>query len=104
MDKDEILEKSRKDSGVYDERFMLMNQRANAVMATVMMMAWAIVITWDYFHDQDVSVANVIMMSGMAALCFCRFAQFRDKGALALGALAALGAVVFFIKHILATM
>ena len=42
MNKDEILEKSRRDNDGMDERFKLMQWRASYLMLSVMMVVWAL--------------------------------------------------------------
>ena len=47
MNKDEILEKSRRDNDGMDERFKLMQWRASYLMLSVMMVVWALLFLWD---------------------------------------------------------
>lgn len=104
MDKHEILEKSRKDSGLVDERSRVMEYRTNFVMIAAMLLVWAALFLWDMYRGQDTSVGGAIMLSGVAAMCFCRFYQLRMKSMLAFGLLAAFGAVSFAVQHIMVTM
>lgn len=104
MDKHEILEKSRKDNGLVDERAKVTEYRTNFVMVAAMLIVWAALFFWDMLHGQDTSVGGAIMLSGVAAMCFCRFRQLRMKSMLAFGLLAAFGAVSFAAQHIMLTM
>lgn len=104
MNKDEILEKNRRDSGSVDERFKLMQWRASYIMASVMIAVWAVLFVWDVLHGQNTDVAFAIAMSGIAALNFYQYYQFRYKTALGAGVLVTLAVVVTIVHHILETM
>lgn len=104
MDKHEILEKSRKDNGPIDERSKVMEYRMNFAMVATMLLVWAALFFWDVFRGQDTSVGGAIMLSGVAAMCFCRFRQLGMKSMLAFGLLAAFGAVSFAVRHIALTI
>ena len=107
MDKDEILEKSRKDNGPVDERFKVMEYRTTNVMVSVMLAMWLVLFLWDTFTGGDTPpprVGSAIMLSGVAAMAFCRLYQLRMKSALVFGLLAAFGALSFAIKHIMLTL
>ena len=80
MNKEEILAKSREDNRGADERFRILNQRQSVVMV------------------------GAIMLSGVAAMGFWQFYQFRMKFSFVCGLLAAFGAVTFAIKYLLGTM
>ena len=81
MNKDEILEKSRRDNDGMDERFKLMQWRASYLMLSVMMVVWALLFLWDSLHGQSTDVSFAIVMSGIAAMNFYQFYQFRYKTA-----------------------
>ena len=104
MDKDEILEKNRQESGLVDERFRLMQLRVSYVMVCAMLFVWAILFVWDSVHGADTSVGSAIMLSGVAAMGFCQFWQLRMKSSLVFGLLAAFGAVAFAAQHVMLTM
>lgn len=104
MNKDEILAKSRKDNGLADERCKVMEYRTNFAMVAAMLIVWAVLFLWDVFRGQDTSVGGAIMLSGVAAMCLCRFHQQRMKSMLAYGLLAAFGAVSFVVQHIMLTV
>ena len=70
MNKDEILEKSRRDNDGMDERFKLMQWRASYLMLSVMMVVWALLFVWDSLHGQSTDVSFAIVMSGIAAMNF----------------------------------
>lgn len=100
MEKNEILEKNRRDNDGVDERFRLIEQRA----AYVMMFVLAFVFVWDFFHGRETDGMAAVFLSGCSAMCFYRFYQLRMKSFLFFGLFAALGAVSFIVHHILATM
>ncbi|MBC5584264.1 hypothetical protein GS424_015065 [Eggerthella guodeyinii] len=104
MDKDEILEKSRRDNGDVDERFKLMQWRASYVMVTVMLVVWAPLFVWDSLHGQSTDVSFAIVMSGIAAMNFYQYYQFRYKTALGVGILVTLAVLGMIVHHVLATM
>ena len=104
MDKDEILEKSRRDNGNMDERFKLMQWRASYIMVTVMMVVWAILFIWDVSHGQETDVSFAIVMSGVASMNFYQYYQFRYKTALGMGVLVTLAVLGIIVHHVLATM
>lgn len=104
MDKDEILEKSRRDNGDVDERFKLMQWRASYVMVTVMLVVWAPLFVWDSLHGQSTDVSFAIVMSGIAAMNFYQYYQFRYKTALGVGILVTLAVLGMVVHHVLATM
>lgn len=104
MDKNEILEKNRKDNQVVDERFRILNQRQSAVSVIAMMGMWLVLFLWNIFRGLDTSQGGAIMLSAVAAMGFWQFYQFRMKSGLFFGALAAFGAISFAVKYILATM
>lgn len=104
MEKNEILEKSRHDNGNVDERFKLMQWRASYVMVTVMLVVWALLFVWDVLHGQSTDVSFAIVMSGIAALNFYQYYQFRYKTALGVGILVTLAVLVTIAHHVLATM
>lgn len=104
MDKDEILEKSRRDNGDVDERFKIMQWRASYVMVTVMLLVWAPLFVWDSLHGQSTDVSFAIVMSGIAAMNFYQYYQFRYKTALGVGILVTLAVLGMIVHHILATM
>ena len=70
MNKDEILEKSRRDNDGMDERFKLMQWRASYLMLSVMMVVWALLFLWDARHGHCTVVSFAIVMSGLAAKKF----------------------------------
>ena len=104
MNKDEILEKNRRDNDGVDERFKLMQWRASYIVLSVMMVVWALLFVWDWLHGQGTDVAFAIAMSGMAALNFYQFYQFRYKTALGVGVLVTLAVVSVVTHHVLATL
>lgn len=104
MDKDEILEKSRRDSGEADERFKLMQWRASYLMVATMLAVWAVLFVWDAMHGQNTDVAFAIVMSGVAAMNFYQYYQFRAKTALGVGVLVTLAVVGVIVRHVLDTM
>ena len=61
MNKDEILEKSRRDNDGMDERFKLMQWRASYLMLSVMMVVWALLFVWDSLHGQSTDVSFAIV-------------------------------------------
>ena len=52
----------------------------------------------------DVYKRQAIMLSGVAAMGFWQFYQYRMKSGLFFGALAAFGAITFAVNYIMATM
>lgn len=104
MNKEEILERNRKDNKRVDERFGLMQLRASYVMVSAMMVVWAIIFIWDSLHGQDTGVGFAIVMSGIAAMCFCQYRQLNTKSSFAAGVLVSLCVIVQIIHHILATV
>ena len=104
MDKEEILEKNRKDNRGADERFRILNQRQSVVMVGAMLAMWLILFLWNVFRGLDTSQGGAIMLSGVAAMGFWQFYQYRMKAGLVCGILAAFGAVSFAVKYIMATM
>lgn len=104
MDKNEILEKSREDNRNMDERFKLMQWRVSYIMLSVMMVVWAVLFLWDVSHGQDTSVSFAIVMSGIAAMNFYQYYQFRYKTALGVGILVTLAVIGVIVRHILGTM
>lgn len=70
-----------------DERFKLMQWRASYLMLSVMMVVWALLFLWDSLHGQSTDVSFAIVMSGIAAMNFYQFYQFRYKTALGAGVL-----------------
>ena len=103
-DKDEILEKSRRDNDGMDERFKLMQWRASYLMLSVMMVVWALLFLWDSLHGQSTDVSFAIVMSGIAAMNFYQFYQFRYKTALGAGVLVTVAVISVVVHHIFATM
>ena len=89
MNKDEILEKSRRDNDGMDERFKLV---------------WALLFVWDSLHGQSTDVSFAIVMSGIAAMNFYQFYQFRYKTALGAGVLVTVAVISVVVHHIFATM
>ena len=79
MNKDEILEKSRRDNDGMDERFKLMQWRASYLMLSVMMVVWALLFLWDSLHGQSTDVSFAIVMSGIAAMNFYQSTSFVTK-------------------------
>ena len=104
MDKEEILEKNRKDNRGADERFRILNQRQSVVMVGAMLAMWRILFLWNVFRGLDTSQGGAIMLSGVAAMGFWQFYQYRMKFSLVCGILAAFGAVSFAAKYIMGTM
>ena len=104
MEKDEILEKSRRDNDGMDERFKLMQWRASYLMLSVMMVVWALLFVWDSIHGQSTDVAFAIVMSGMAAMNFYQYYLLRYKTALGVGILVTVAVISVVVRHVLATM
>ena len=104
MNKDEILEKSRRDNDGMDERFKLMQWRASYLMLSVMMVVWALLFLWDSLQGQSTDVSFAIVMSGIAAMNFYQFYQFRYKTALGAGVLVTVAVISVVVHHIFATM
>lgn len=104
MNKEEIFEKSRGDNHGVDERFMLDYQRMSTIMLTVVMVVWACLFFWDFFHGQNVSGLNALMLSGIATMVFYRAYRLRSKSQFILGLLVSCCAVSLIISHVLATM
>lgn len=104
MNKEEILAKSREDNRGADERFRILNQRQSVVMVGAMLAMWLLLFLWNVFRGSDTSQGGAIMLSGVAAMGFWQFYQFRMKFSFVCGLLAAFGAVTFAIKYLLGTM
>lgn len=104
MDKNEILEKNRKDNGVTDERFKSMQQRSSYIMVITMMLVWLLLFVWDSVRGGDTSGGSALMLSGIAAMCFCQYYQLRMKSSLVFGVLAVCAAVSFAVQHVMLTM
>lgn len=104
MDKNEILEKNRKDNQVVDERFRILNQRQSTVFIAAMLGMWLVLFLWNLFRGLDTSQGGAIMLSGVAAMGFWQFYQYRMKSGLFFGALAAFGVITFAVNYIMATM
>ena len=104
MDKNEILEKNRKDNQVVDERFRILNQRQSTVFIAAMLGMWLVLFLWNLFRGLDTSQGGAIMLSGVAAMGFWQLYQYRMKSGLFFGALAAFGAITFAVNYIMATM
>ena len=68
MNKDEILEKSRRDNDGMDERFKLMQWRASYLMLSVMMVVWALLFVWDSLHGQSTDVSFAIVLVTVAVI------------------------------------
>ena len=79
MNKEEILAKSREDNRGADERFRILNQRQSVVMVGAMLAMWLLLFLWNVFRGLDTSQGGAIMLSGVAAMGFWQFYQFRMK-------------------------
>ena len=104
MDKEEILAKSRKENRGADELFRILYQRQSAVMVGAMLAMWLFLFLWNVFRGLDTSQGGAIMLSGVAAMGFWQFYQFKMKLGLVCGLLAAFGAVTFAITYLAETM
>lgn len=104
MDKDEILEKNRRDNGNVDERFKLMEQRMGYVMMSAMMAAFVLLFLWDFFHGRETDGLCAVLMVGISAMSFTQFYQLRTKVSLFFGVFAALAGASWAVSYVLATM
>ncbi len=104
MDKHEILEKSREDNGLVDERFRSMEQRMLVIVGSTLMLGLAILQVWDRSHGLETNGINAVFMAGVASMGFAQYSKLRMKGALFLGAFAAVAAVIWAVQHVLITM
>lgn len=104
MDKHEILEKSREDNELADERFRSMEQRMLVIVGGTLMLGLAILLVWDWSHGLETNGINAVFMAGVASMGFAQYSKLRMKGALFLGAFAAVAAVSWAVQHVLITM
>lgn len=104
MNKDEIMEKSRAENGMVDERERIEQGRSNSIVLTVVMVAWALLLIWDVSHGKFSSELQGLILLVPSTIAFLNFRSTRSKEALLLGALGGAGALIFIAQHILDTM
>ncbi|MRX82088.1 DUF6442 family protein [Eggerthella guodeyinii] len=104
MDKDEILEKSRRDGGEADERFTMMEQRMGLIAMSAAAAAFCLLYAWDFFHGQNTDGLFAVFFIGLTTMCLYRFYQLRMKSLLFGGLFTGFFAVYSAVQYILATM
>lgn len=104
MNKDEILEKSRRDSGDVDERFMLIEQRKGLVSLSAAAVAFILLYAWELFHGRNTDGLYAVFFTGLSAMLFCRAYQLRMKSLFFFGLFTASFAAYSAVRYVLATM
>lgn len=104
MDKNEILEKSRRDNGEVDERFMLMEQRRGLISMSAAAVAFILLYVRDFFHGQNTDGLFAVFFTGLSTMIFCQAYQLRMKSLFFFGLFTAFFAVYIAVQYVLATM
>lgn len=104
MDKEEILQKSREENAVVDERERRDQWRVGYVMLTVILFVWAVLFIWDSSHGVDTSGLQGLMLSSIVAMSVCNYRKTGLRQHIVFGVLAGFGVVCFFVSHIMMTM
>lgn len=104
MDKEGILAKSREDNVSADERFRIMEWRACYIALSVVMVLWAILFLWDFFHGLDTTGLMVIGLSVPATTCVVRYFQTRMRECIAYALVGGAGSIFFLVCHIVETL
>ena len=79
MDKDKILEKSRKENELGDEREKLINDKSNSLYLTFLMITGIVIIAWDLYHDIDVSRILAMFWAGCLGQYIFRYCKTKNK-------------------------
>ena len=103
MNKDEILEKSREENMMIDERELQESWRAGGVMFAGMMLVCLFFVLWNGFHHLDTNVPFAIMMTGVAMAGFFGWRSMRFGGYLFCSILTGLGAVTSLVMYVVGT-
>ena len=104
MDKNEILEKSRRDGGETDERFTMLEQRVSLIAMSAAAVAFCLLYLWDFFHGRNTDGLFAVFFTGLSTMCLYRFYQLRMKSLLIGGLFTAFFAVYSAIDYVLARM
>lgn len=104
MDKNEILEKNRRDTGEADERFVLFEQRMGLVAMSAVAVAFILLYAWDFFHGQNTDGLYAVFFTGLSAMAFYQAYRFRMKSLVFFGLFTASFVVYAVVQHVLATM
>ncbi|WP_080799742.1 DUF6442 family protein [Arabiibacter massiliensis] len=104
MDKNEILEKSRKDNGLVDERFKLLEQRKGLITMSAAAVAFILLYMWELFHGRNTDGLYAVFFTGLSTMMFCQAYQLRMKSLLFFGLFTASFVVHSAIRYVLATM
>lgn len=104
MDKHEILEKSREDNGLVDERFKLLEQRKALIVMSTAALAFCLLYLWDFFHGKNIDGLQAVFFTGLAAMAFCQAYLLRMKSWFFFGLFIAFFAVYDAVCYVLATM
>ncbi|MEG1907076.1 MAG: DUF6442 family protein [Gordonibacter sp.] len=106
MNKQEVLEKSREENGMLDERERRSQMKVSAQMGSWMMVVWAVLFLWDFFHGIDTSGLQALMLSTVSFMCFlnARSNWVLRKECIVGGIVGAFGAAVFLVQHLMVTL
>lgn len=104
MEKNEILEKNRRDNGNVDERFKLIEQRMGLIALGAAAVAFILLYLWDFFHGQLTDGQYAVFFTGLAAMTFCKAYQLRMKSLLFFGLFISAFVVYAAVRYVLATM
>ena len=104
MNKDEILEKNRKDNGEVDERIMLTEQRKGLISMSAAAVVFILLWLWDLFHGQNTDGLFAVFFTGLSTMTFCRAYQLRMKSLFFFGLFTSSFVVYAAVRYILATM
>lgn len=102
--KEEILQKSREDNGLTDERLRLAEQRMGFVAMSAATLAFVLLYAWDHFHGQNTDGLFAVFLTGLSAMTFFQAYRFRMKSLLLSGLFIASFVVYSAAKYVLATM
>lgn len=106
MNKNEVLEKSRAENEMADERERRVQMRTSARMAAWMLSAWALLFIWDSSHGVDTGGLQALALSTISFMSFLNARNnwvFRKESVIG-GILSGLASLVFLVGHILGTM
>ena len=96
MDKNEILEKSRKENNVRDEREKQISSYAQNANLLILMIVGIIIIIFDTIHDIDISGIMSMFWAGCLGEYIYKYIKTKEKSSIIIMIIC----VIFLIKNL----
>lgn len=104
MDRDEILEKGRKDNRLHDEGALDARQKGQRVGFAGFMILIAVVIVYNTVIGIDISLPLVLLLGYLTCQAWGQYVARRETVVLVTGVVGSVGTVIALVGYVLSTL